>query len=64
MTSLTLSPLTRAQWVSVLKNALISGLAAFVTAWSASNYSTDKSVLVASATAGLTAIIKVIEKLK
>jgi len=60
---MTISPLTRAQWFSVLKNSLIAGVAAFVTAWSASGYATDKSVLVACATAGLTATLKVVEKL-
>ena len=63
MKDLTLSPLTKTQWYSVARNTLFAGLAGFVTAWQASGYATDKSVLVACATAGLMAILKVVEKL-
>lgn len=63
MQNLTLSPLNRGQWFSVLKNALIAGVSAGIVAWQASAYATDKTSLVAVATAGLTAILKVIEKL-
>lgn len=63
MQKLTISPLTQAQWFSVFKNAVLAGLASGVVAWQASGYATDKTSLVAVATAGLTAILKVIEKL-
>ncbi len=56
-----MSLITRAQWVSVIKNALIAGAAAFVAALQI-NPNADKAVLIAALSAAVAAAVKVIEK--
>jgi len=57
-----MSPVTKAQWKSVLLNSIFAFLAAFTPVIIASE-NIDKATLVAAATAGLMAILKIIEKL-
>jgi len=56
-----LSPITKTQVISIVKNSVIAGLAAFAVALQQSGDVT-KPALVAALTAGLTAIVKTVEK--
>ena len=56
-----LTPLTKAQWISVARNSLFAFIATFVTIVSASG-NFDGSTLVAAATAGVMAVLKIVEK--
>ncbi len=58
---MTVSPLTRSQWVSVAKNALFAGLSAFAVAIQVQGLT--RPGLEAAAVAGVTAALKVVEKL-
>ena len=60
--SLSVSKLNKAQWISVVKNALIAGGSAFLGVWQQSNYSLSKVVVVAGITAAVAAVVKFIEK--
>lgn len=56
-----LSPITKEQWISVAKNSILAGLAAFFVALQASG-TLDKKAYLAAATAAGMAIFKVVEK--
>lgn len=56
-----ISTITKDQWVSIAKNSVIAGLAAFATSLQMSN-DVSQPALVSAGVAGVTAIIKVIEK--
>lgn len=56
-----LSPITKIQVVSIVKNSVIAGLAAFAVALQQSGDVT-KPALVAALTAAVTVIVKTIEK--
>lgn len=56
-----LSPITKDQWISVVKNSLLAGLAAFFVALQASG-TLDKKAYLAAATAAGMAVFKVVEK--
>lgn len=57
-----MTPITSVQWKSVLTNTLFAFLAAFLPIVIASG-SLDKATLVAGATAGAMAVLKIIQKL-
>ena len=59
---LKLSPITKGQWISVAKNAIIAGLASFLIVWQSQSNPFGKDALVAGGIALVTAIIKTIEK--
>lgn len=61
MTLPTVSRITRQQVVSIVKNAVIAGLAAFAVALQQSG-DVSKPALIAGLTAAVTAIVKVVEK--
>ena len=56
-----LSPITKVQVVSIVKNSVIAGLAAFAVALQQSGDVT-KPALVAALTAAVTAVVKTVEK--
>jgi len=59
---MTPSPLTKGQWVSVVKNALLAGVAVFVTTLQAQG-AVDKKALFAAGTAAVMAMFKLVEGL-
>lgn len=56
-----ITPITKAQWKSVLLNTVFAFIAAFIPVLAASD-SLDKAALIGAATAGVMAAFKVIEK--
>jgi len=56
-----ISPISKQQWISIIKNSVIAGLAAFATSLQFSNDISKPAVITASV-AALTAIAKTIEK--
>mgnify|MGYP006935522770 CR=1 FL=1 len=57
----TISPITKTQWISVAKNAVIAGVSAFAVSLQASG-DVSKPVLISAAVAFVTAAVKTIEK--
>jgi len=60
---MSISPITKDQWKSVVKNALIAGASTFVTLWAATNFSLSKATLIGCAGTAIAAAVKVVEKL-
>lgn len=60
---MSISALSKQQWVSVAKNAVFSGAAAFLIILEANQFNINKVTLMAGGAAALTAIIKFVEKL-
>lgn len=58
---MTLSPITKEQVISIVKNSVIAGLAAFAVSLQQSGDVT-KPALIAGLTAAVTAIVKTVEK--
>lgn len=58
---LALSPITKSQVISIVKNAVIAGVSAFAVALQASG-DVSKPALIAAATAFVTAVVKTVEK--
>lgn len=58
---MSLSVITKEQWVSVVKNAIIAGVAAFGVAFQA-NGDVSRTAFYSAVVAGVTAVIKVVEK--
>lgn len=56
-----LSTISREQWVSVVKNAVIAGVAAFGVALQASG-EVSRTAVYSAIVAGVTAVIKIVEK--
>lgn len=56
-----ISPITKSQWVSVVKNAVIAGVAAFAVALQASG-EVSRTAVYSAIVAGVTAVIKIVEK--
>ena len=57
-----MTPITKGQWKSVLLNTIFAFFAAFAPVIIASG-NLDKATLTAAATAGLMAVLKIVEKL-
>ena len=55
-----ISPITKDQWISVVKNALIAGVTAFLA--TVQVVGVNKSGAVAGLSAALAAIVKIVEK--
>lgn len=58
---MSVSKLSKAQWVSVVKNALIAGLTAFVATVQVTGL--NKAGAISGLSAALTAVVKFVEKL-
>lgn len=56
-----ITPLTRNQWISVVKNAIIAGVAAFGVALQASG-EVSRTAVYSAIVAGAAAVIKIVEK--
>lgn len=56
-----ITPLTRNQWISVVKNAIIAGVAAFGVALQASG-EVSRTAVYSAIVAGVAAAIKIVEK--
>lgn len=58
---MSISVISKEQWVSVVKNAVFAGVAAFAVAFQASG-EVSKTAFYSAVVAGVTAVIKIVEK--
>ena len=57
-----LSPITKEQWVSVVKNSVLAGVAAFVATWVVTADPFSKAGVFAAVSAAGMAVFKTVEK--